>query len=398
MTMWGAFSLLIALAPMSTPASKTSAPGESDLMADASAIQAAPVRPPYAGVLSHVWRRPLIRTGFFRSVTASFGAPAVSERQQRVIVGTADGMVLALSLKDGHELWRYRYTAPFETDATIVKGAEDHEWALLSSRDGHLLALDIASGALVWNSQVEGEVRAPPVVDGEHLVVMTMQNKVMLLDLLTGASIWSKGRPKSPGLTVVGHAQPLVAGQLVYAAFSDGNIAALNREDGSLVWSVPLSLGGGEFVDSDATPVLLGDTLYAASFSDGIYALDPLTGKILWKVRASGVTQLAVSDTTVVAASAQGLAWGLSPSDGAVLFCTRFNPGPISRIYIRENKLLFSAGTTGLVVLDARTGKPLQATAFAREQVGDLGIAGDDVALISTTGYLYAMKFRQKGS
>ena len=63
------------------------------------------------------WRRPVVRTGMFRSVGVSFGVPAVSLRHRLVLVGQGEGEVRALALADGGTVWRFHHSAPFEASS-----------------------------------------------------------------------------------------------------------------------------------------------------------------------------------------------------------------------------------------------------------------------------------------
>lgn len=348
------------------------------------------------------WRRPVVRTGVFRTVGTSFGTPAVSSANRLVIVGTGEGEVLAFGLDDAQVAWEYAHGRPFETHATIVQfaakqGEAPQELAILGSRDGWLLALDVATGTLAWRTSLDGDPRAPAVQVGSRVLVTTAVNKVLLVSLRDGSILWTAGRSPPGGLTIAGNARATVAGDAVYATFSDGYAEAYTLSDGAALWSRPLSLKGGDFVDADADPIVAGNTLFAASYSDGIYALDRTNGQTLWTRSAPAVTSLGAHGDTIVAASADGYVWGLRSADGEMLFRTRVPAGPISRIIVRRDLIVLTAGEAGLIVLDARTGRPLQATAFGGDLAGDPAWSQDDMALLSSAGYLYKLRLGFRG-
>lgn len=358
------------------------------------------------------WRRPVVRTGLFRQVYVSFGTPAVSTRHGLIIVGTGEGQVRAYALADGALAWTYIHGEPFETAVTLFdapspvasaasrgspapsgeRGGDHpgHELAILGSRDGTLLALDAARGSLVWKTELEGDMRAPAQRGGDLVVVTTAANKVFALELATGKAMWSAGRPAPAGLTVVGHAAPCVAGDIVYAAFSDGYVEAYSVADGTRLWSRPLSVSGGEFADADAAPILHADRLFVASYSDGVYALDPKDGRTLWTRSAPAVRSLAVIGGRVVAGSGDGWVWGLDEVDGRRVFRTRLAQGLVTNILAYEDLLVFGGGESGLVVLDAQSGRPLQASGFGSRFMNDPRWTRGSVALLSSNGYLYA--------
>lgn len=384
--------VLVALAPASGSDGQLTANDRRPTVVDAS-----------SGVMFGMeWRRPIVRTGVFRSVGTSFGTPALSPSKHLAIVGTGEGEVLAYRLDDAQVAWKYTHGRPFETHATIVEFAAEQgearqELAILGSRDGWLLALDVATGKLAWRASLDGDPRAPVVQVGSRILVTTAANKVLLISSSDGSIAWTAGRSPPGGLTIAGHARATVAGDTVYATFSDGYAEAYNLSDGAALWSRPLSITGGDFVDADADPIVAGNTLFAASYSDGVFALDRTNGQTLWTRTAPAVTSLGVHGDTIVAASADGYVWGLRNADGEMLFRTRMPAGPISRLIVRRDLIVLTAGEAGLIVLDARTGRPLQATAFGGELAGDPAWSQDDMALLSSAGYLYKLRLGFRG-
>jgi len=342
------------------------------------------------------WRKFLVRTGLNRDITASFGRPAISERHERVIVGTGEGFVLALALNNGDEVWRYRHGAPFETAATIVDlgtgGTRGMELVLLGGRDGKLLAFEVGTGKLRWQIPIDGDMRSPPRRIGSELLVTTSTNKVYVLDPSTGAVRWTRGRPAPTGLTVLGHARAFEQDGIVYASFSDGYAEAYALEDGRGMWSRPLSLRGGDFIDSDADPVVINGRVFVASYSDGIYALEPRDGTTAWTKGAQAVTSLGAHGETLLAASADGWLWGLAATTGDMLFRTRLPIGSPSRPLVTGDAVIMTGGEGLFLVFDARNGKPLQATAVGGLVAGEPVLAGDHIALISSLGYVVVMR------
>jgi len=399
------FALVVA-AVLAASAPPASGP-DTDLTSRLGAA-ARPVDASHGLVFGLRWRKPLVEMGFNRQVAVSFGRPAISPRLGLLFVGTGEGKVEALRLRDGALVWTFEHTAPFETDVTVVAApgapaadaADDaakqaatlagHELVIATARDGILLALDARTGKLAWRSDLGGEVRAPAVLAGASLLVTTAHNKVMALDVFTGKVLWSGGRPGSTKLTVLGHSAPLVDGDAVYAAFSDGYVMAFSLSDGAQRWARPLSLRGGEFVDSDADPIIANGRLFVASYSDGVYALNPADGQTVWFRAAPAVHSLAVHGADVIAGSGDGYVWGLRQASGTLVFRTRLDHGPVTRIESHDDLLVFAGGESGLVVLDARDGHPLQSTAFGARMSADAVWVGNEVALVSNNGYLYS--------
>lgn len=369
------------------------------------------------------WVQPVVHTGFFRTVNVSFGKPALSVLHRLVVVGTGEGFVRAYSLSDGSLQWEYNQGERFEGAASLftvpsappealsaAEGANDaapkavstparpgSEVVVIGSREGNVIALEVASGRLLWQAQVGGDVRAPSIQAGSRVVLSTTLNRVHVLDLATGSLIWAGGRSAPSGLTITGHASPLVVDDKVYCSFSDGFVEAYNLDDGARLWSRPLAVRGKEFSDADADPVMIDGRLFVASYSDGIFALDPADGSILWSRQASAVKSLAVDSGRLIAGSGDGWVWGLDASDGSIIFRTHVERGLVSRIEVADGLVLFSAGDSGLVVLGASDGRPLQASGYQTRMHGDPVLVAGEVAVLSANGYLFAFSSDSAG-
>lgn len=347
-------------------------------------------------VFELMWRVPLVRMGMARTVNESFGRPAISLRHELVVIATGEGDVMAFSLHDGEPVWRYRYGNPFETGAAIFSRSqwmpgEDAEVVIVGARDGVLQALDVKTGQLWWKTAIDGDMRAPPRLAEGRLVLATAANKVVAVDVESGELLWSQGRPLPTGLTVEGHARPWIEEDRVFATFSDGYVMAMTLERGSVIWQRPLSLRGGVFVDADADPVITQGQLFVASYSDGVYALNPDDGQTIWNRQAPAVTSMTLAEGRLVAGSADGYVWAFAPSDGALGYRTRLGAGgAVSRMAARDGMLVITSGDNGLAVLDARSGRPVQATTLGGRTGGDPTWVGDHLAFISSSGYLYA--------
>ena len=153
---------------------------------------------------------------------------------------------------------------------------------------------------------------------------------------------------------------------------------------------MPAGLGQGRFLDVDTDPVIVNGKLVVASYASGLMALDPASGKPLWQQKASGINRLATDGKRLYAASGDGLVWRLSPENGSVVYRVRVDAGPISRMTLKGNLIVFAGGPNGLVVLEAASGKPLQATAIrgganSEPNWSDLGIF-----ILGNRGDLYA--------
>jgi outer membrane protein assembly factor BamB len=348
-------------------------------------------RAPYA--LS--FRTPLVRRGFFREVQHSFGQPALVPQLQRVVVGTGSGDIVGLDSRTGQVVWRRAQAPAYEAAASVVTPPQAQPYVLLGSRSGELVGLDPADGTALFVSHVEADVRAPARQQGDKIFVSTAANQVVGLNAYTGAQLWTQGRPPPTGLTVEGHARPAVDAERVYATFSDGYAVAMDLKHGATLWARPLSQRGGPFVDADADPVVTPTQLFVASYADGVYALAKDSGATLWNTPLGAVISLLGetedplgAEPLLFVGSADGDVWALRQSDGSQVYHVHAGRVPISRFALHRGSLLFTAGHMGLVMLDARTGRPQQVTPVGEQTLGDPAVAGNFLSFLTGSGHL----------
>ncbi len=169
----------------------------------------------------------------------------------------AEEVVVALDAASGRTIWEYRFPLSMET-LNFRSGAGPHATPLVvedrvfaAATDKQFLALDKATGQLLWSHDFVKEFKAPP-------------NQMRF--------------PVRPGYAP----SPVAYKDLVIAQVGGPGqgVMAFRQDDGRVVWK------GGEFLDiSPATPIVITlggqDQLVVASAA-AIHGFDPTTGKQLW--------------------------------------------------------------------------------------------------------------------
>lgn len=340
-----------------------------------------------------LWRQPLMPPGRTKVAREVVTQAAISRQNHVVIVATPTGDVIAYQLQTGRRVWGYHYGMPFQTSATMVS-TQTGDMVLLGTRDGHLLALNAKTGRQLWLADLDGEMRSNAQMARGMLFVATSSNKVSAIDPSTGQVIWTHGRMPPAGLSIDGHAQARIVGDKVITGFSDGFAAAFAMDSGEILWSRPLALHANGFLDVDADPCIVADTVVMASYAGGIYALDIEDGHIRWQKPMLQISSLVATEQQVIAGDADGQVSSINPATGACNWQTHLPSAPISRFVLDGDDLVFAAGNLGLIVLDAKNGKPKQSAPVGERIVGDLTKVGPYLAFVSAPGQLYLWQHR----
>jgi len=113
----------------------------------------------------------------------------------------------------------------------------------------------------VWSRQVGGDVRHTPAIAHNLVYVTAAPGKVVALDAATGAERWRTD------LRMVITAAPTVAGTTVLIGTQDGMVFGLDAHTGAVLWDFTTA---GKITGS---PIVAGDTMYVASHDGTLYAV-----------------------------------------------------------------------------------------------------------------------------
>ncbi|MEM9852755.1 MAG: PQQ-binding-like beta-propeller repeat protein, partial [Pseudomonadota bacterium] len=128
---------------------------------------------------------------------------------------------------------------------------------------GRLAVLNLNTGARIWTA-ADGALTAP-VVAGRSVFLVSDQNVLTRLDAETGARVWTRAlplfeedRPRRQQ-TVFAHHGPVLAGGLLWLASSDAMLRAFDPVSGTQVRATALPEG------AVAAPVVAGETMYVVT-------------------------------------------------------------------------------------------------------------------------------------
>ena len=190
------------------------------------------------------------------------------------------------------------------------------------SADGHLYALDAATGRIRWRfaagAPVLSEPLAVPAGPGGYVVV-TAGDELLAIGAATGQLAWSvPGRGFSAG-------RAACDGERVYTAAADGYARAHELRTGREAWSYPMVSGDPHRVALYSgwdDVVMLGAGAVLVATVSGSHAIDPATGTPRWTFPGSTMYPPAVPlpDGTVLLATEQGVISRVSLAGGGIVW------------------------------------------------------------------------------
>ena len=109
----------------------------------------------------------------FRSRRAFVSSPAIDPDGKRVYVGSADGNLYALNLRNGKQSWT------FETQDQIASSPAVHKDRIyFGFVDGHLYCVNSSDGELIWKYKTDGPVISSPTIAGDMIYVGSADNRL----------------------------------------------------------------------------------------------------------------------------------------------------------------------------------------------------------------------------
>jgi outer membrane protein assembly factor BamB len=308
----------------------------------------------------------------------------------RLILGSRAGRVVAVDTASGRLIWSVPIAGGVDGEARFDQA---HGQVYLGSDDGIFYALDPQEGTTRWSYKGKGAVERQPEVGAALVYFASAANRVVALEAATGKKRWQYERDTPEGFSIHGHAGPRLGGDVIYTGFDDGYLVALGAETGELRWAHSLAAASDQFVDVDSTPVLRDDLVIAASYSGGLYALRAKDGEVVWRLGVEGAVAIRAGATRLYVAS---------PRDGlaAVTMQGRIEwrqglaqAGDLTSPQEVGPYLIFTGGRSGLFVVDRSNGQLLQVFDPGRGMCAVPLIDAErrEIYVLANSGTLYAL-------
>jgi outer membrane protein assembly factor BamB len=161
----------------------------------------------------------------------------------------------------------------------------------LFAATGHaeVVALDPATGGVIWRQTIGAPAAGTPTVDGGVVYVVGRDSVAWAIDAKSGKVKWQlAGTPSPTGM--IGSAAPGVAARAVLFPYGSGNVQAALKQGGVSLWTAAITgarLGRGYTGVTDITgdPVIDGATTYIGNQSGRLSALETASGSEIWSAR-----------------------------------------------------------------------------------------------------------------
>ncbi|MGR3198612.1 MAG: outer membrane protein assembly factor BamB family protein [Paracoccus sp. (in: a-proteobacteria)] len=243
----------------------------------------------------------------------------------RVFPVDSRARVTATALNGGRA-WSTDITPVLENPDSASGGGLAYEGGRIFATTGfgELVALDAASGAVLWRQRVDAAISGGPAVQDGVVYVADTSAVGWAVRASDGRVLWqTSGAPSGSG--VMGVAVPAVQGDTVVFPFPSGQLLAVDRQTGLTNWANQIAgtrTGRSMAIIRDVTgdPVITGGRVYAATSSGRMDAVDLATGLQEWTADEGATSPVVVAGGSVFAVNDQAQLVRLDAATGGVIW------------------------------------------------------------------------------
>ena len=231
--------------------------------------------------------------------TADVGAGSSSSRiltappimaEGKVFAKDAQSTVSAFDADTGKLIWRVTLAPDKARDTDEFGGGLAYYGGRLFVTTGFasVFSLDPNDGKELWASSVSAPVRGAPLVFGDRVFAISIDNRIQALAAVDGSDLWQyTALQEIAGF--VGGTSPAGSGEYVVAPFSSGELVGLRLDNGRPLWNESLigargeSRAFGNLADIRGRPVIDRGVVIAMGSGGLLTAVQLRSGQRLWE-------------------------------------------------------------------------------------------------------------------
>ena len=271
----------------------------------------------------------------------------VGAGEGKIFIGTIRGELFALDVVSGEEEWQVSLSSEILAPPTVGR-----RLVFLNTNDGKLFALDHETGEQIWVYTSQEPIitlrgTASPILDAGIAYSGFASGMIAAIDIDSGALIWDQRISDPEGTSELDRivdvdGQPLLTRQLVIAGSHQGAVRAIRRGDGSVLWEAKepthQSLASGYRL------------IYVITDNSDVVALDEETGQEVWRqssfLRRELSAPLAFGNYLIFG-DLEGYIHVLAQSDGRLMARRKIGAGAISSSLVHEDGMIYCLGDKG---------------------------------------------------
>jgi outer membrane protein assembly factor BamB len=203
-----------------------------------------------------------------------------------VAVWSGDGRLFGLAAADGKTKWVYQRANPPLIVRNTAGGIETRGGLFSGTAGGKLVAIDVATGGVAWESNVAtpkgateleriADVTSLPAIDERQACAVAFQGRIACFEMLRGQLNWTRDVSSLAGI--------VVDNRYIYVTDDKGAVQALDKATGTSVWKqdkLAARYPGG--------PQLVGDYVGVVDVEGYLHVIDRNDGSLVGRLATDG--------------------------------------------------------------------------------------------------------------
>lgn len=206
----------------------------------------------------------------------------------RVYVTTMNNSILALNAADGKVLWEFSGLGASTGLVGAASPAATSDMVVPVFTSGEIYALRSGNGSVAWSDNLSNalrlgglntlsDIRGLPVIDDNMAYAISYGGKMAAIDMRTGARLWQKD--------ISGSKTPWVSGSGIFVITGEGQIVSLDKTTGNVLWVSQLARYKDKEDRTGAIiwtgPIMAGNRLMAFGSHGRVAEIDASKGTLI---------------------------------------------------------------------------------------------------------------------
>lgn len=220
-----------------------------------------------------------------------------------VFFAAPSGLVVS-AIKAPQSRWTDQVNWEKKFDQPVISGPTlEGEHLVIGTAKGLLMSLSKKDGSVVWQTQLSSEVLSKAVIAEGNIYVRTVDGKLSSVKASSGKINWTVEH-RLPNLSLRGIAPITYEDGKIYVGWESGFVEALSAFSGERIWRAQVIIPRGRtdlerMVDIQADLVIKNNRLFVLGFHGQLVSLNPETGNLYWSKKLSGFREFLVDEKSV---------------------------------------------------------------------------------------------------
>ncbi|CAL1329295.1 outer membrane protein assembly factor BamB [Candidatus Providencia siddallii] len=247
-----------------------------------------------------------------------------------IYIANREGVVKAFEINNSKELWHIDLSInnsffSSKTSALLSSGLTIYNnKIIIGTERGIVIALNKKNGQIFWKTQVNGEILSKPIVYNNLLIIYTNSGQLQSIDIKTGKIKWTVSLFMKL-LSLRGESTPIISFETIIVCGDDGSINAISLSQGELIWKkyifqlIKMNTIN-KFNDIDSSPIIDYGKLYVITCDNILLSLDIFSGEVLWKKNLSSINDMIISGENIYIIDLNDRVLSIRKTDGKTLW------------------------------------------------------------------------------